>query len=257
MFQQETQTNTFTLPPSFLVSPIGWCSFHEGFKLLIFNHNIRVCNFYCTRLLQSLGLSTHNILVPCDLVLALKLRSQHTQSNWCHNREQGLKTSYQCKNSSIILNNVTFFLQDESLVIECHSFLWLLSLIMSETEKKHLERKCGSLSQVPSIWNKRNLRWRRWRRLWILRNSRGLPFGTRNTMKEKTMGMKKQKTKGSNLRSKLLHRNDLGIPKEEKHILTSKQKGSRQIKWSCKFNHLVNIFLGTRSIDQRKIWEDK
>jgi hypothetical protein len=92
---------------------------------------------------------------------------------------------------------------------------------------------------------------------WILRNSHGLPFGTRNTMKEKTKGMKKQKTKGSYLRSKLLHRNDLGIPKEEKHILACKQKGSRQIKWSCKFNHLVNIFLRTRSIDQRKIWEDK
>jgi hypothetical protein len=71
-------------------------------------------------------------------------------------------------------------------------------------------------------------------------------------MKEKTMGMKKQKTKGSNLRSKLLHRNDLGVSKEEKHILASKQKGSRQIKWSCNFNHLVNIFFGTRSIDQRK-----
>jgi len=71
-------------------------------------------------------------------------------------------------------------------------------------------------------------------------------------MKKKTMGMKKQKTKGSNLRSKLLQRSDLGVPKEEKDILACKQKGSRQIKWSCKFNHLVNIFLGTRSIDQRK-----
>jgi hypothetical protein len=192
------------------------------------------------------------------VIFFLVWSSDHnTQSNWCHAREQGLKTSYQCKNSSIILKHVTFFLPDESLVIGCHSFLWLFSLIMSETEKKHLEQKSGSSGQLPSIWNKRNLRWRRWRRLWILRNSHGLPFGTRNTIKEKTMGMKQQKTKGSNLRSKLLHRNDLGVPKEEKHILACKQKGSRQIKRSCKFNHLVNIFLGTRSVDQRKIWEDK
>lgn len=123
--------------------------------------------------------------------------------------------------------------------------------------KKTLGTKVWQLGPATIYLEQEKFEVRRWRRLWILRNSRGLPFGTRNTMKEKTMGMKKQKTKGSNLRSKLLHKNDLGVPKEEKHILACKQKGSRQIKWSCKFNHLVNIYLGTRSIDQRKIWEDK
>lgn len=243
MFQQEAQEKVNKrrhkqihsldhFPSLYQVMLFSW-----RIKAFIFNHNIRVCNFYHTRLLQNLGLSTHNILVPCDLVLDLKLRSQDTQSNWCHDREQGLKTSYQCKNSSIILNNVTFFLQDESLVLGCHSFLRLLSLIMSETEKKTLGTKVWQLGPATIYLEQEKFEVKK--------------------MKKKTMGMKKQKTKGSNLRSKLLQRSDLGVPKEEKHILACKRKGSRQNKWSCKFNHLVNIFLGTRSIDQRKFWEDK